>query len=262
MAKWYSDDQVETTDDGEIAVYPMGAIDDIMLNTPDAMLNGRALENVIRSCAPGIKDVKRFMIPDLEAVFVGIKSATSSGKTDYERKCPSCGHENTFDLNCQAILNSMTFIDENDLTIRFNDDMVVHVRPYDFEMRQLFIKREFEEEKAMRALESSSSTDEIERAATLSASVDRMAKITFALVSKSIEKIQLIKEGQMVTDPDHISEWLTSISKQQAEMVIEAVNKLNQVGVMKKISVSCENCGHSWEDPLSFDPTSFFGKRS
>ena len=72
--RWYTTDVVETTEDRELAVYPLSAMNDIMLTTPDALLNGQALENVIRDCAPGIKNVKRFMLPDLEALFLAIKS--------------------------------------------------------------------------------------------------------------------------------------------------------------------------------------------
>ena len=147
--------------------------------------------------------------------------------------------------------------------MKFNDDLIVHVKPYDFEMRQLFIKREFEEERAIRAIElADQDMDDITKAAVLGESVDRLSHITFELVSRSIEKIELIKEGATVTDRAHISEWLMGISKQQADMVIEAVNKLNATGVTKKVPVICESCGNQWEDALSFDPTSFFAKRS
>jgi hypothetical protein len=260
---WYKNGEVELTEENEVAVYPMAAIDDIMLNTPDAMLNGQALEKVVVSCVPGVKNVKKLTLPDLDALFVGIKSATHGGRVEYDRKCPKCEHENTFEMNCQALLDSSTFVDDGDLSLKFNDDLVIHVKPYDFEMRQLFIKREFEEEKTIRAIEAENKDmDEMDKAAILSESVDRLSQITFQLVSRSIEKIVLIKEGVTVSEPGHISEWLMGISKQQADLVIEAVNKLNNVGIIKKIPVMCEGCGNQWEDTLSFDPTSFFGKRS
>lgn len=261
--RWYAPEDITTTDDGELAVHALTAIDDILLNTPDAMLNGVALEKVVRNCAPDIHNVKKLMLPDLEALFVGIKSATTGGKADYDRKCPSCGHENTFELNCRALLDGMSFIEDDDLRIQFADDLVVHIRPYDFEMRQMFIRREFEEEKALRALEGADTgLDEMQKAALLGESVDRLSRMTFQLVSRSIEKIVILKDNNVVSDPEHINEWLTGISKTQADMVIEAVNRINATGVNKSVKAQCQSCGHQWEDALSFDPTSFFGKRS
>lgn len=261
--RWYTGDMVELTDDNELAVYPLTAMNDIMLNTPDAMLNGQALENVIRDCAPGIKNVKKFMLPDLEALFLAIKSASNGGKMDIDRKCAKCNAENTYELNCQHLLDSATSINEDDLTIRFGDDLVVYVTPYDFEMRQLFMKREFEEEKLFRNITAQGdSIDEITKASMMAESVERLSKVTFGLVSRSIEKILMVKSNTFVTDRDHINEWLVGITKTQAEMVMEAVDKINKIGIVKNLTITCNSCGHSWEDALSFDPASFFGKRS
>jgi hypothetical protein len=261
--KWYTPDIVEMTDDKQISVYPLSAINEIMLNTPDAMLNGQALENVVKDCAPGIKNAKRLMLPDLEALFVAIKSASNNGKMDYDRTCPNCNNENSFELQCQGLLDIMTFIDESDLTIKFDQDLMVYVKPYDFEMRQIFMRREFEEEKLLRQLNAENSDiDELVKAEKMAESIERLSKITFSLVSRSIEKIVLMKSQTIVTDRDHINEWLMSISKQQADIVIEAVDKINKIGVMKTMRVQCTSCGHTWEDALSFDPSSFFGRRS
>jgi hypothetical protein len=261
--RWYTNDMVEMTEDRELAVYPLSAMNDIMLNTPDAMLNGQALENVIRDCAPGIKNVKKFMLPDLEALFLAIKSASNGGKMDIDRKCAKCNAENTYELNCQHLLDSATSLNDSDLTIRFGDDLIVYVTPYDFEMRQLFMKREFEEEKLFRNITAQGDAiDEITKASMMAESVERLSKVTFNLVSRSIEKILMVKSNTVVTDRDHINEWLVGITKSQAEMVMEAVDKVNKVGITKALTITCNSCGHSWEDALSFDPASFFGKRS
>lgn len=263
QGKWYDDSDITTTENGEVAVYALTAIDDILLNTPDAMLNGQALEKVITNTVPDVKNVKRLMLPDLESIFVGIKAATNNNRIDVDRRCPKCNQENTFELNCIGLLDAATSISDDDLTINFDGKLTVHVKPYDFEMRQIFIKREFEEEKLLRALDANNKEmDEITKASILGESVDRLSKITFELVSRSIERIELKDEGVVVTDREFINEWLTGISKTQADMVIDAVNKLNNTGVPKKIQAACASCGHEWDDQLNFDPTSFFGKRS
>jgi hypothetical protein len=128
-------------------------------------------------------------------------------------------------------------------------------------MRQLFIKKEFEEEKLIRSLDLNKEIDELEKANVLGESVDRIAQLTFTLVSKSIEKIIVHSQNITVTDQKHISEWLLGITKAESDIVIDAVNKLNQTGILKEMSVSCQSCGHNWQEQLSFDPTSFFAKR-
>lgn len=259
--RWYSKKDISTTNEGEIAVYGLTALDEVMLNTPDAMLNGQSLEKVIKNCVPDVKNVKKLTIPDLEAIFVAIKAATNNGMLEINRSCPKCKHENVFDTNCQHFLDTMTFVEDNDTIVNF-DDLIIHVKPYDLEMRQIFLQKEFEEERTIKLLsDSNEDMNEFEKAKILADGVERLSRITFSLVAKSIEKIDMVKDEISVTDPNHITEWLTSIGRAQADAVIKAVNALNEIGINRNINITCEECGHSWDEKLSFDPISFFGRR-
>ena len=262
LGRWYTKGEITINDGGELPVYGLSAIDDIMINTPDAMLNGKALENVIKNCVPDVKDVKKILTPDLEAIFVGIKMGSTDGKFDIDRKCPHCGHDNTFEISCAHVLDTMTYIDDSDTVLAFDADLEVHIKPYSFEMRHMFIQRQFEEERALKYIdEQNKNMDDIMKAKVIAESIEKMSRITFELVSKSIEYIKLLKQNITVTDIGQINEWLVNISKNQANKVIEAVNKLNDVGVNKKTTAVCQKCGKNWEETLSFDPISFFAKR-
>lgn len=262
LGRWYDPSMVTTTQDHEIAVYGLTALDEIMLNTPDAMLNGKALEGVISNTAPDIKQANRITIPDLEALFLAIKVASAQGKHEFDRKCPKCDHENNFEINCQHLLDTMTYVEDSDTTINFNDELIVHVRPYDLAMRQMFLQREFEEQRMLQQVdESNKDLSEFERSRIMGESVERISKITFNLVSRSITKVVMIKQNIEVTDPEHLAEWLININKRQADAVIDKVNDLNGVGPLKKVPATCTGCGHEWEEAISFDPVGFFGQR-
>lgn len=263
QGRWYTADEVETTEDGEIPIYGLTAIDEIMLNTPDAMLNGQALEKVLKNCAPGFKNIKKIMLPDLEALFLAIKIATSNEPYELTRECPNCNHENNFSVNCQHLLDTMSFVDDDDSKIMFNEDLLVYIKPYNFEMRQIWMQKEINEERTLRAIDASNSDlDDFDKARILSESIEKISKITFELVSKSIDKIVIIENKTEVTDPTFISEWLTGINSSQADTVVNSVNVLNEIGPNKTVVAKCESCGHEWEEKLNFDPVSFFGKRS
>jgi hypothetical protein len=263
LGKWYTNNEITSNEDKEIPIFGLSAVDDVMLSTPDAMLNGVALENVIKNCAPDVKNVKKLMVPDIEGIFLGIKIATTGSKYDLDRICPKCQHENTFEVNCEHLMGTMTCIEESDTVINLNNELEIHVRPYTLEMRQLFIHKQFEEDRLLKTIDSSNKNlDEFEKAEILAKSIEKITRITFDLVSKSIESIKLLKQGgQPVIDPADISEWLVNISKTQADIIIDAVNKLNEIGINKVVAAECEKCHHKWNDTLNFDPTSFFGKR-
>lgn len=260
--KWYSNNDVEFVSDHEVAVFGLTALDEILLNTPDAMLNGQALEKVLQNCVPGIKNIKKIMVPDLEAIFLSLKMASNNGEVELSRKCPKCEHENDFDVNCQHLLDTMSIVEDHDTYISFNEELIVYIRPYTLEMRQQFVVKEFEEQRTIRQIDNQSQEmDEITKTRILGESVERLSKMTFSLLAKSIEKIELVKDKVVVTDPAHINEWLVNINSKQAETIINAVNALNEIGINKNIEVTCSNCGHHWPEKLNFDPISFFAKR-
>ena len=262
LGKWYDSADVELSEDHELPIYGLSALDDIMLNTPDALLNGQALENVVKNCVPNVKNVKALMVPDLEAIFLGMKIATNNGKYEIERKCPSCNADINFEVNCYSLLDRTTYIEEADTKIQFDENLVIEVSPYTFEMRQMFMQRQFEEQQTLRLIDDQNKDlDNFEKARILAESVERLSMITFNLVSMSIKSITMVKENVTVTDQAQIAEWLVNIPKNQADAIIDSVNQLNTLGPMREVDAQCDKCRHTWSETLNFDPVSFFGKR-
>ena len=64
--------EMETTVLDEVGVLPMTALDEITLKNPDALLNGEAIVNVIKSCCPDIPEPKKMCNIDVEALFLAI----------------------------------------------------------------------------------------------------------------------------------------------------------------------------------------------
>jgi hypothetical protein len=80
--KFYKDGVIENTPNGELPVYPMTAIDEITMKTPDALFNGVAMTELIKSCVPNIKDPWAINNVDFDAILIGIKIA--DGKNEME----------------------------------------------------------------------------------------------------------------------------------------------------------------------------------
>lgn len=260
--RWYHNGEVKLNDSGEVQIYGLSAVDDIMLNTPDALLNGHALETVIRNCVPEIRDVREVLTPDLDAIYLGIKAATNNGKFEIERKCPKCEHDNTFDVQCAHLLDRMSYVEDGDTSIEIDSKLVVHIKPYDFNMRSLLIHRQFEEQRILAEVEKETSElDEFKKAEMMAQSIERIARLTFELVSRTITSIEIIDAARSsVTNRDHINEWLVNVDKSTADAVIDAVNRLNLIGPPKSLQIQCQSCHHAWEEGLNFDPVLFFGR--
>ena len=74
--KFYPEGAIEVPESGEVAVYPMTAKDEMLLKTPDALLNGEATVAVIQSCIPAIKNAWVMPSIDCDAALMTIRMAT------------------------------------------------------------------------------------------------------------------------------------------------------------------------------------------
>jgi len=257
QAKFYDPSSIELSVNGEVAVYALTAIDQIMLKTPDAMLNGEALLKVVQNCVPGVKDVKRLVEPDINTLMLAIKIASSGQSTELDIACPNCNKEHSFNINLSQILDTQSYMDD-DTSLNFNDQLILNLRPYNFEQRHLQMLNEIDEAQTLRMLDAKDDLNEADKIAEVAQQVNRMAGRTFDVLAKSVESISIIG-GETVTDTAYIAEFVKGISRDQAEIIISRIRELNQIGIKTNIELVCDSCEHTWTQPLDFDPTSFFG---
>ena len=116
--KMYAPGVVSIPESGELAVYPMTAIDEISSKTPDALYNGTAMADIIKSCIPDIKDPWSINSIDLDAVLIAIKSAAGGDDMSIGSQCPSCTEISDYAVNLVGILSQLKSADyEKELTI-------------------------------------------------------------------------------------------------------------------------------------------------
>ena len=107
--KFYADNPMEKSGSGEIPVYSMTAKDELLIKTPDALMNGEATVEVIKSCCPLISDPWQMPIIDIDAILIAIRIATYGEQM--EINVPITGIEpvetQTFTMDLRALLDGM-----------------------------------------------------------------------------------------------------------------------------------------------------------
>ena len=104
-------DTLAMPDNGELPVLPMTAIDEITARTPDALFNGTAVTELIKSCVPCIKDPWSIPTIDLDAILIAIRAATNGNLLDIESTCPSCNESASYNVNLIGLLSKIV-VDE------------------------------------------------------------------------------------------------------------------------------------------------------
>ena len=84
----YGTDVIEPSTTGELAVLPMTAMDEVKFKTPDALMNGQGVVDVIQSCIPQIKDAWKITSYDLDSIFLAIRIATYGETVDITYNLP------------------------------------------------------------------------------------------------------------------------------------------------------------------------------
>ena len=125
--KYYPTGSLEISENGEYPVFPMTARDEIMIKTPDALLNGQATASVITSCIPAIKDPFNMPSMDLDACLIAIRIATYGEMMEVSIKVPVTGEDKDFDLDLRIMLDQFSNVDYNS-AIQL-DGMIVNLRP-------------------------------------------------------------------------------------------------------------------------------------
>ena len=84
----YAPTVLEKSQTGEIGVMPMTARDEIKFKTPDALMNGQGVVDVVESCIPQIKDAWQISNYDLDTILIAIRIATYGETMDINFNVP------------------------------------------------------------------------------------------------------------------------------------------------------------------------------
>lgn len=243
---------IEPTLSGDIPVYPMRSADEMLLKSPDALMSGYAIEQLLRSCVPAIKLPRLISTPDLDVLLLAIRAATYGETITLSPVCPQCGAENQAQRNLSYLISNMTFV-ESDSPVRLTDEIVVYVRPYNLDNATKLGLASFEEARKLQAVEEAPAP---ERTAQVSHSMQRLTAVANEIVADCILRI-VVPEGQ-VTDPQMIRGFMANISKRWTDQIQEKLEEINSRGIDKSYEITCASCEHKWKAEIEFNPATFF----
>lgn len=242
---------------GDVPVYPMKAADEMLLRSPDALMSGDAIENLLLSCVPAIKTPRLISTPDLDVLLLAIRAATYGENMEVEIDCPKCEAENAFNCHLPQIIGKMTFIDE-DSEVRLSDDVVVKVRPYNLITATKVASEGFNFARQIQIAQEAEDADTFQK--TRNDVYAKMSDLNTEAIAASILSVTI--PGQTVTEFEYILEFLKNTNQAWVKKVEKKLEELNTAGIDRKFEAKCVKCEHEWSAEIEFDPASFFGPSS
>ena len=270
QGKFYPENFIASSPNNEVPVKAMTASDDMIINNPDALLNGDAVYTIIQSCLNQCKDVHKLLIPDVEVILAGIRYASKGDNLKFKTKCPHCSHETEEIVSIRMLLGASTTIDDLDekpfYEISDNPEQKVrinmHPSPYDTVTQANIVV--FEQARLIQFMQDNPEISMEERNDRLRKSFDRLATFQLNILLSSIESVDIVAvdpTGQevvtKVTDKNHIKEFIDDLEKEHAEGINKKLETLNGIGLPSDIDIQCDECGEMYPMEVKFDPSNF-----
>jgi hypothetical protein len=262
--KFYTPDVVEMPENGELPVFPMTARDEMIMKNPDALLNGEAVAEVIQSCIPNVKNVRRMMSSDVDVLLVAIQGATYGDDVDIKVTCPKCNQEQEVVASVEAAIQGMAVLEKSYEVDHHG--LSVEIRPFTYESTIQAGIANFQSTRSLQSL--ADIEDEMDRLKVFNDNFKKIAALNFKLIADSVASIKMPSvdgDQQVVTDRAHILEFMENTEAGLGKKIEEKIKEINKIGINHEMSVVCNNpvCAVDGEQyvftsSVNFDPVNFF----
>lgn len=258
--EYWAPNSIDMPENKELPVFSMTAKDELMFKTPDALLNGQAMVDVIQSCIPNIKNAWNCPTLDLDTILIAIRLATYGEKMPFSHKVPVVNEEVEYEIDLRMLLDQQqtnTWIEQ----IVIKPDLILFVKPLTYKhLTQTNIKS-FETSRIMNMVNDESISDD-KKLSMFNESFSNLTKVTVDLMAESIYKI--IAGDEEVTDKKFIFEYVSNSDKDIFDTVQQHLKTLKEHNDLKPMEFNStpehQEAGAplTYTMPISFNNSNFF----
>lgn len=250
----------KVSDTGELAIYPMTAKDELVLKNPDALYNGEALKQVIASVCPDIKDVNEIPAPDIDAILVAMRMTSYGDDMDLtvSHGCEaSQGKTQRIVASLGSVLGTLKPVASDLGEVTLSTGLVVHLRPYNLADQSRLLRTQFNTMRNMQAVEANEKSTIEEKTEAANQSYNQIVDLGQQLLAGCVQKV-IMPDGAEVTNRAHLTEWLKNLDRASVERLEKELQRFQEYGIVREITVKCDHCGEEYKTDMLFDPTNFF----
>ena len=259
--RFYSPEVFEPTTTGEIPVLPMTAKDEINFKTPDALMNGQATVDVIKSCVPNIKDPWQVVNYDMDTILLAIRIATYGETMDLKYNIPVTGTQGEHTLNLPALLEDLAKVEIKDKATT-SKGFTIEMEPLNYKKLTKVYLANYEAQKMYGALDSQIITDE-DKNKVFRDTMDKINKVNFSLLLDGIKKI-ITPDNSEVTDRQQIIEFCNMTDAKTVDEIQKLLTDLRMQTQIPPLRIKAteeqikKGVPSTFEVPLTFDQSNFF----
>ena len=233
---FYHNDELDVSvREAEVHVYPMTAIDEIVMKSPDMLFSGKAVEDVFLRCVPQVKKPMELLAKDVDHLLLCLRKVSFGDDLEVTVKhdCENAV-EHSYIIQISDLIKKSRQIDPTTLasyTTTLENGQKVVIEPIRFG-------------DYTRLLQSNDSDAEY--------SAKEWADVmlnSFCDIISSVDDI---------TDKPFIKEWLGTIPAVWVRDIADAIENTSSWGPDFETTVVCKDCGEQLEVTAPLNPVAFF----
>jgi hypothetical protein len=258
--KFYPPGVLDYPESGEIPIFAMTAKDELIIKTPDALINGESTVEVIKSCVPNIRDPWKMPNIDTDAILIAIRLATFGDMMDISTVIPNLNEERSFQVDLRVLLDQIISFDFEPF-VQINDEITIELRPITYKEFTENSLRTLEEQRIFKIV-NDDSIDDKQKLSAFSASFRKLTDITLDIVVNSVACIDTA-DGR-VTDKKFIREFFSNADRDIFDKIYKHLEIMRDNTRIKPLKVRSTqediNAGapEEYEIPITFDQSNFF----
>lgn len=255
---YWPDGTIDMPLTGELPVYPMTTRDEITLRTPDALLNGQGVVEVIHSCIPNIKNAWQMPSVDVDAALVAIRIASYGSDMEVNSTCPHCSESNAHTIDLSHIMPRYKMPGyDSPLVV---DDLSIKLKPSAYFSVNRNSQIMFEEQRVLQVV-SDENTDEAIKTAKFNEHMAKLIDLNIDSLTASTQYIET-PDGLKVTDSNFIRDFYANAATATVKAVRERLDSYATEAELPKVQVQCDSCEQVYEMAIEFNYSTFFDQNS
>lgn len=258
--KFWPEGSLKVSATEEYPVYSMTAKDELILKTPDALLNGQAIVDVIQSCVPNIIDAWQTPQIDIDVILIALRIATYGETMDSTIKVKD--QDAIYPIDLRFVLDTLYSSIEWNERIEVNDNLIVFVKPITYRQISKSGTETFETQRILNIVNDENIEIE-EKIKIFKDSFNKLTQLSIGLVTDSVYRIDSTVGS--VTNQAFIKEFIENCDREIFNKIKETIDTMREKNSIKPVKVKStdemieKGADPEFELPLIFDASAFFG---
>jgi hypothetical protein len=223
---------------GEVEVFPLTTIDEIVFSTPDKLLSGKAIEEVFARCVPQVLKPKELLAKDVDFLLVCLRTVSfgDTFEVEHTHNCENA-KSHRYNVNLQHMVMSARSIDPTTLNTEYSTTLPngqkVILKPLNYgDIVNLYQTTILQK------------TDNM--------SDDEAMNLIISTLTGIIASVD------EVTDKDLIKGWITNLPLGWKRQIEQSTQKISDWGINFTSKQVCMDCQQEMDIQVTANPVSFF----